>query len=62
MFDMNYSTSDLVYYLGLLAGLGVTYVMLGQATDMHHVIRMLISLGAGVAVGWVAEQVYRKLR
>ena len=62
MFNTNYSTSDLIYYVGLMTGLGASYAVLGQMADLHPVVRMIVSLGIGVCVGWAAERVYKTYR
>jgi hypothetical protein len=59
-FGPGYTVKDLVYWTGLIGGISVTYLAL-KDTEMHRFLKLLISLGVGVAAGVVAEYAYRVL-
>jgi hypothetical protein len=52
-----YTINDLVYWGGLMAGLGVTYLAL-KPLGWHPIVQLLLSLVAGVGVGYVCEKIY----
>jgi len=58
-----YTVKDLVYWSGLIGGVVATYGLLHALdVDMYPLIRAVLCLVAGVAVGWICERIYTRAR
>ncbi len=55
---MNMKTKDAVYTLGLMLGIGGSYLVLKQAGVESHLLRLVLSLVVGIGIGFVSERVY----
>jgi hypothetical protein len=53
-----YTVRDLYYYSGLFAGIIIVYVGT-QSTELHPILRLVLGLIAGVALGWIADRAYQ---
>ena len=55
-----YNMEDLVFYGMVFLGIILTFKVLEEfALDLHRIIRTLISLVAGLGIGWVALRLYQ---
>lgn len=59
---MNMKITDVIYYVGLMAGAGATYTTLEKFAVEPHMLRLVIALVVGVGAGWAAEKLYRNNR
>jgi hypothetical protein len=58
-----YTVKDLVYWSGFIGGAIVTYGILHAVdVEMYPLIRAVLCLGAGVAVGWTCERICARVR
>lgn len=56
-----YTVADLVFYSGLIGGMAVTFTTLqGMEVDLHHIFKLLISLGVGIVLGGGALMLYER--
>lgn len=56
-----YTVKDLVYYSGLFGGICLVYVGTRQVA-IHHILRLIISIVAGLGLGWAALSAYESSR
>jgi hypothetical protein len=56
-----YTVKDLVYWSGLMGGVVVTYGILHALDiELHPLVRALLAIGVGVALGWTSERIYTR--
>lgn len=54
----DYSTTDLVRYMGLFVGVGVTYTLLEQMGVTNNIVRLVAAFAVGIGTGWLAERLF----
>ena len=52
-----YTTRDLAYYAGLFGGIMLVYLIC-QPYGVHPVVRLIVGLIVGVALGWMTERAF----
>ncbi len=52
---MKLSNADIAWYLGAMLGMSAVYTLLGLAGIEHHLLKLLISGGSGIGIGWLLE-------
>jgi hypothetical protein len=58
-----YTVKDLVFWSGFMGGAIAAYgIMHALELDVHVLLRALVSMGAGVAVGWTCERIYTQFK
>ena len=55
---MNMSTKDAVRTFGMMLGIGGSYLVMRQAGVEPHLLRLVIALVCGVAIGFISEKLY----
>jgi hypothetical protein len=55
-----YTVKDLFYYGGLFGGIIIVYTTL-DPWKIHPLMRLLLGLGVGVALGWLLERTYENM-
>lgn len=62
MFDKGpgYTVTDLVYWAGFMAGALISYLVLVRwlQVEMHQLVQLLVTIGCGVALGFICERIY----
>jgi hypothetical protein len=54
----NYDWSDLVAYVGLLAGLGISWVVMPLLGFEHQIAKMVVGVLLGAGIGYFARQAF----
>lgn len=57
----NYTLGDLLFYVGVFAGLIVMHFVL-MPWGVHPIIRLIIGGLFGAGIGWCLEQMYRRVQ
>lgn len=57
---MGYTVRDLASYGGFIAGMSLTFLLLGAAGVQSYILKLVVGLVIGITLGYLGDRAYRK--